>query len=438
MLKNHPKLKKFLYLYPRPGLGLIHRHPLDSIYIQTHSYVNVYMKWKKDTNFDTIESINKSIELKPLISLKNCIANSPNGCIPISDVSKRALQLDVPFKVARFLRLYPSVFQEFIGPNFNLPWFKLTRKAIELDQQEKAIYRDFRDDIQCRLKKFVLMSGEKRLPLKIIRGMQWYLGLPDEYLDDPEKNLDGCFRIVSMEDGLKGLAVECEEKVLSFVQRNAMRSGGCDGRLMEVVEFPLFPTKGMRLKRKIGDWFDKFQEVPYVSPYEEYWGLDSDSDVAEKRVVGVLHEMLGLFVEHAAERKKLLCLKKYMGLPQKFHKVHKVLINRKLLNVEAFVDLQEEPPGDYKNMEYRKMIVISYCWKLVCVVILLLLQPDGTGQLQSELNKYWLSVLCSGFPCLNSSLEELLIDFTGLTGFIGQMVLQPAWVRYRVCMLNWD
>ena len=51
------------------------------------NYVNVYMKWKKDTNFDTIESVNKSIELKPLISLKNLIANLPNGCIRISDVS---------------------------------------------------------------------------------------------------------------------------------------------------------------------------------------------------------------------------------------------------------------------------------------------------------------------------------------------------------------
>lgn len=311
------------------------------------------MKWKKDTNFDTIESINKSIELKPLISLKNCIANSPNGCIPISDVSKRGLQLDVPCKVASFLRLYPSVFEEFVGPDYNLPWFKLTQKAIELDQEEKTIYRDFKDDIQGRLKKFVLMSGEKRLPLKIIRGMQWYLGLPDDYLDDPEKNLDGCFRIVDMEDGLKGLAVECDEKVLSFVQRNAMRRGGCNGGSMEVVEFPLFPSKGMRLKRKIGDWFDKFQQVPYVSPYEEYWGLDSDSDVAEKRVVGVLHEMLSLFVEHAAERKKLLCLKKYMGLPQKFHKVferHPYIFYLSLMN-KTCTTILKEPYSDTLSIE---------------------------------------------------------------------------------------
>lgn len=357
MFKNHPKLrtlKKFLYLYPRPCLGLKHKPPLlFCIYIQTHNYVNVYMKWKKDTNFDTIESINKSIELKPLISLKNCIANSPNGCIPISDVSKRGLQLDVHCKVARFLRLYPSVFEEFTGPNYNLPWFRLTRKAIELDQEEKAIYRDFRDDIQCRLKKFVLMSGERRLPLKIIRGMQWYLGLPDEYLDDPEKNLDRCFRIVDMEGGLKGIAVECEEKILSFVQRNAMRSGVGEERLTEVVEFPLFPSKGLRLKRKISDWFDKFHDVPYVSPYEEYWGLDSDSDVAEKRLVGVLHEMLGLFVEHAAERKKLLCLKKYMGLPQKFHKVferHPYIFYLSLMN-KTCTTILKEPYCDKLSIE---------------------------------------------------------------------------------------
>ena len=60
--------------------------------------------------------------------------------------------------------------------------------------------------------------------------------------------------------------------------------------------------------------------LPYVSPYEDFLHLNPDSDIAEKRVVGFLHELLSLFVEHSAERKKLLCLKKYFGLPQKVHK----------------------------------------------------------------------------------------------------------------------
>ncbi|PQQ01817.1 protein ROOT PRIMORDIUM DEFECTIVE 1 [Prunus yedoensis var. nudiflora] len=99
------------------------------------------MKWKKDSYYDSIEQIHKSIVLKPIISLKNCISQDPNGCIPISDVSKRGIQLEVPMKVARFLRLYPSIFEEFTGPQYNLPWFRLTPEADEIDREEKRFMR---------------------------------------------------------------------------------------------------------------------------------------------------------------------------------------------------------------------------------------------------------------------------------------------------------
>ncbi|KGN52254.1 protein WHAT'S THIS FACTOR 9, mitochondrial [Cucumis sativus] len=289
-------------------------------FIQKFGYVDVYMKWKKDSYYDSIEHITKSIELKSIISLKNCIAQDPNGCIPISAVSKRGLEMGVSMKVARFLRLYPSIFEEFTGPEYNHPWFRLTPKAVEIDAEEKKTYQNCREDLICRLKKFILMSKNNVLPLKIIRGMQWYLGIPDDLLQKPDVNLDGSFKLVKMEDGLEGLSVECEEKLMSVIQKNAIKRGVYSGRTMESLEFPLFPSKGLRLRRKIEDWLKEFQKLPYVSPYEEFSHLDPNSDIAEKRLVGFIHEMLSLFVEHSTERKKLLCLKKYMGLPQKFHK----------------------------------------------------------------------------------------------------------------------
>ncbi|KAL6989750.1 wtf element Wtf9 [Sarracenia purpurea var. burkii] len=308
----------------RPSIcALIFKCPPDyyHIFIQKRNYVDVYMNWKKDSYYDSIESIHKSIEFKPLVALKNCIAAAPDGCIPISAVSKRGKDLGVPTKVARFLRQYPSVFQEFTGPNHNLPWFRLTPEAVQLNGEEHKVYSDCKADLEERLKKLVLMSGQNRLPLKIIQGMQWYLGFPDEFLRDPEGNLGGCFRIVEMEDGMKGLAVERNERVLSVMQKNGMKKCGYGGNPMEAIAFPFFPSKGLRLKKKISNWLEEFQKLPYVSPYDDYSGLNPCSDVAEKRVVGVLHELLTLFVEHAAERKKLLCLRKYLGLPQKFHKV---------------------------------------------------------------------------------------------------------------------
>ncbi|XP_052178148.1 protein WHAT'S THIS FACTOR 9, mitochondrial [Diospyros lotus] len=319
---NRSNPRKLLFS-SRPSVFSFSKSPAYYVYTQNCSYVDVYMKWKKDPFYDSIESIHKSIELKPLIALKNCITAAPSGCIPISAVSKRGKELGLPsaMKVARFLRQYPSVFEEFTGPNYNLPWFRLTAEAVQLDREECEVYEGCKADLQVRLKKLVLMSGERRLPLKIIQGMQWYLGLPDEFLQDPERNLDdGCFRVVEMEDGLKGLAVESEEKVFSVMQKNAIKRGGYGGGPREAIGFPLFRSKGLRLKQKILNWLDEFQSLPYVSPYENDLGLHPDGDIAEKRVVGVLHELLSLFVEHAAERKKILCLRKFLRLPQKMHK----------------------------------------------------------------------------------------------------------------------
>ncbi|GKA20885.1 root primordium defective 1-like protein [Tanacetum coccineum] len=196
--------------------------------------------------------------------------------------------------------------------------FKLTPQAIKLNDEEQCVYRDFKDDLEQRLVKFVLMSVENRLPFKVIKGMLWYFGLPDDYL---QGGLGECFEVVEMGDGLKGLTVAKSEKILSVIQKNALRSGVYSGGEMEEISIPLYPSKGLRLRTKILDWLDGFQKLPYVSPYEICPDLYPDSDVAEKRVVGLLHELLSLFVEHSVERKRVLCLRKYLGLPQKVHKV---------------------------------------------------------------------------------------------------------------------
>ena len=48
---------------------------------------------------------------------------------------------------------------------------------------------------------------ENMLPLKVIKGMLWYLGIPDDYLHNVERGLGECFKVVEMGDALKGLAV---------------------------------------------------------------------------------------------------------------------------------------------------------------------------------------------------------------------------------------
>ncbi|XP_068651141.1 protein WHAT'S THIS FACTOR 9, mitochondrial [Aristolochia californica] len=296
---------------------------LPSLYccIQKASYVDVKMKWKKDGYYDSIEAINYSRELKAVISLKNCMIKEPDYTIPISAISKSGDELDVPIKVAKFLRQYPSFFEEFAGEKYNLPWFRLTREAINLDEEEQAVYENKLLDLVNRLKSLVLMSEEKMLPVKIIQGMQWYLGLSTDFLQNILKKLDGTFEIAEMDGGLPAIRVidDNKTKIFSQIQKNAVKRYE-QLELSSNIAFPLFPSKGLRLKQKISDWLDEFQELPYVSPYEDSSLLNPNSDISEKRVVGVLHELLSLFVDYSAERKKLLCLRKYLSLPQKFYR----------------------------------------------------------------------------------------------------------------------
>ncbi|CAN1128059.1 Protein WHAT'S THIS FACTOR 9, mitochondrial [Linum perenne] len=258
MIRKTSKLtciKTLISAPPNPIFSLVWNHPekLPFWYSQTQRYV------------------------------QNFIARNPNSCIPISDVSKKGLQFDLKIKVASYLRQYPSIFEEFVGPQHNLPWFRLTYKAAEIDREEMSLLEVHQEDLKERLKKFILMSKEKALPLKIIKGLGLYLGWSDDML---QKLDDGSFRLVELEGGFKGLAVESHGRVLSVLQKNCMKRGVYSGEPMEALEFPLFPSKGLRLKKKIADWLIEFQKLPYVSPYEDYSYLDTDSDIAEKRVVG--------------------------------------------------------------------------------------------------------------------------------------------------------
>ncbi|WOK96975.1 hypothetical protein Cni_G05683 [Canna indica] len=244
------------------------------------------MKWKKDPFYDSIDILLKDKELRPLISLKNIIAKDPAGCVPISTVSKQNRILEVSGRVASFLRKYPAVFEEFTGPKYNLPWFKLTQEAADLDRKEREVFAANRLEIVDRLRRLILMSKEKRLPMRIVQGMLWYLGLPEDYLINSEEFSNGYFQIVKMEDGEQGLSasIGSNEQVLSVLQRNALNLNGNMGSPPSIIEFPLFHSKGLRLKNKIEIWLEEFQKVKYISPYEDFSRLDPNSDVSQKRV----------------------------------------------------------------------------------------------------------------------------------------------------------
>jgi hypothetical protein len=292
-----------------------------AVHLQSMAYVNVTMRWKKDSSFDAIPEISHARDIRPLVSLAHILSPSPT---PVSAVSKLGPLLEIPDRrVTAFLRRFPAAFVESVGQH-NIPWFRLSDTATRLLREERAVFAARRADVCARLRRIVLMTPRRRLPLHIAQGMLWHLGIPENYLKDLDYDIaqDG-FRIVISGDGDHERELELidddknKEMPLSVLQVNAMRKLGS----VEEVPVPLFPSKGLRLKQKIKDWLEGFQRLPYVSPYENFSHINPGSDVSEKRAVGVLHELLSLFVTCSAERRRLRCLRQHLGLPQKFHLV---------------------------------------------------------------------------------------------------------------------
>ncbi|XP_062213226.1 protein WHAT'S THIS FACTOR 9, mitochondrial [Phragmites australis] len=348
--------------------------PPLAVRLQSMDYVDVKMRWKKDASFDAVPVLSHARDLRPLASLARLLTPSPT---PVSAVSKLRRLLETPDRrVTSFLRRFPAAFVESVGPQHNLPWFCLSDAAAMLLREEREVFVARRADIAGRLRRLLLMCPRRRIPLSVAQGMLWHLGLPEDYFKYPDDNIaqDG-FRVITSSDGAicqdddDGRALgliddgQAQEMPLSFLQMNAMRKFGS----ADEVRIPLFQSKGLRLKRKIEDWLEGFQKLPYVSPYEDFSQINRNSDVSEKRVVGVLHELLSLFVTCSAERRRLLCLRQHLGLPQKFHRVFErhphvfyLLLKEKTCFVvlkEAYMAGEDTAIEEHPMLEVRKKYV---------------------------------------------------------------------------------
>ncbi|CAA6671173.1 unnamed protein product [Spirodela intermedia] len=282
--------------------------------IQMSPYVVVKMKRKKDPSLDGIEVINRSKDLRVISSLMTIMMASPEpgNAIPISAVSKMDRILEIPTRVATFLRRYPSFFEEFVGPQHNLPWFKPTDAAAELHGEEQLLFEQHQEELVDRVKRLIFIAGDAVVPRSA-----------GDFTKRAEEFSQGKLRLVEVGDGVKWLtaAGSAEERILSALQRAALKKKTGDGsEPPSAIAFPLFPSKGVRLKQKIIAWLEDFQRIPYISPYEDSSSLHRSGRIAEKRLAGVLHELLSLFMDNSAERRKILCLRKHLGLSQKFYK----------------------------------------------------------------------------------------------------------------------
>ncbi|XP_077242214.1 ubiquitin carboxyl-terminal hydrolase family protein [Tasmannia lanceolata] len=289
------------------------------LYIQSFSFVEARIKWIRDRGLD--HAVEKEKNLKPLLSLKNFIKSEPSKSLPVSLAADNKTNLGLPIRAIEFIRKYPSIFSEFPSPSDSRrPHVRLTPETLILDEDEQKVYENCRRESADRLLKLLMLTPDKKLPLFVVDRLKWDLGLPNDYVKTLIPEFPDYFQISSFNPGSNELALELvcwiKELAVSAMERGAMDSGEYKKGMPHA--FALQFSSGFELEKKVKKWVEEWQKLPYISPYEDARHLPPKSDLREKWIVGVLHEIFHLFVPKKAEKDTVLLLGEYMGLRSAF------------------------------------------------------------------------------------------------------------------------
>lgn len=293
---------------------------------QLRHLVRVRLKWVKNRALDHV--IDTETDLKAACLLKDAIKRSSRGQLSARVLAPQQRPLGLTIPVLRFLRRYPTLFHEAPDPRYsNLPCFRLTDTALFLDSLERSAHLAGAGAAD-RLARLLLMSKSRRLPLQWLQPLKWDLGLPDDYLKSLIPQHPERFKLCKRHDGLPCLELARWPPELA-VSALASHISDCSSSYKDykklggslAMGFPMEFPRGYGSRKKVAAWMSQFQQLPYISPYEDSSEIDPSSELMEKHVVGVLHEVLSLMLHRKTKRNYLRPMREELNLPHKFTRV---------------------------------------------------------------------------------------------------------------------
>ncbi|MED6208738.1 hypothetical protein PIB30_048110 [Stylosanthes scabra] len=218
---------------------------------------------------------------------------------------------------------YPDVFVEssFLDSKGRpRPGFGLTPQALKLYHKQAEILEKNQLELRDRLCRLLMLTRTKDriLPLETIDQLQWDLGLPYDYLNCFVPNHPDRFSLVRLPDGRDGLKLLFWDDKLAVSELMKNASLQQDKEDIKNDGSLAFPVSGFGMK-KCMEWLEEWQKLPYTSPYTN--ASNSDRHTNEKRVVGILHELLHLTLHKQTEVENLSNLCKPFMLHQNLTKV---------------------------------------------------------------------------------------------------------------------
>ncbi|XP_038886354.1 protein WHAT'S THIS FACTOR 1 homolog, chloroplastic [Benincasa hispida] len=264
---------------------------------------------KKDPDLESALSRNRRWIANNQI--KNIILRCPDQATPVKFLQKKFKTLDLQGKALNWLKKYPCCFEVYLHNDER--YFRLTKRMMALVEEEEAV-KDMQEPVVVkRLAKLLMMASNQRLNVVKLGELKQNFGLSDDYLIRIVPKYSDMFRIVNYTGKKNSMEIELiswkPELAISNIESSACKHG------VEPAFSCSLPTTWVNSWEK----FHEFNASPYVSPYENPAGLVQGTKEMEKRIVGLIHEILSLTLWKKASIIKLGHFSREFGLPLKLN-----------------------------------------------------------------------------------------------------------------------
>ncbi|KAK7351187.1 hypothetical protein VNO77_10455 [Canavalia gladiata] len=253
---------------------------------------------------------------------KQFLSAQPEHVLRLDDAGKLHRELGFPRgrKVSRFVQRHPLLFQTYRHTDGKM-WLGFTDLMEELLAEEQSLMDSMELNRIEKVRKLLMMSAHKRIPLSKIHHCRTLFGIPDNFRDRVLK-YPNYFRVVVEKDGKRVLELVNWDPLLavSALEREFMIDE--DGAKRKF-RFPVKHGKDLDLEVDDARKLNLLNTLPLVSPYCDGSKLDMWSLEAEKYRVGVVHEFLSLTLEKRASIHHLVEFKEEFSLTK--HTYHMLL-----------------------------------------------------------------------------------------------------------------
>lgn len=207
-------------------------------------------------------------------------------------------EIGLNIEIGSFLKKYPHIFEIYVHPVKRNHCCRITQKMADLVAEEDAVIRENEPGVAERLKKLLMMSMNGTLNMHALWLIRKELGLPDDYRSSMLPNHQSDFSLETPDT----LTLISRDENLAVANVEEWREKEYTEKWLAEYEtkyaFPInFPT-GFKIEKGFREKLKNWQRLPYTKPYEKT-DLHPISNVErlEKRIVGILHELLSSTVE---------------------------------------------------------------------------------------------------------------------------------------------